>query len=99
MTGRHEGGGGELPFEPDARQLVDRLQAFISENEVAAELAVQAVEQLSWEQLQTVQVKPKLELKLQSGNESSSRRASDQHPFCTSLLFLGKSGLVISPGR
>ena len=41
MTGRHEGGGGELPFEPDARQLVDRLQAFISENEVAAELAVQ----------------------------------------------------------
>ncbi|CAL8464194.1 g3731 [Coccomyxa elongata] len=54
--GTHEGGGGEQPSGPDAGQLVGRLQALIMENEVAAELAVQAVAQLSWEQLQTVQL-------------------------------------------
>lgn len=56
VTGRHEDGGGEQPSTPDAGQLVGRLQALIMENEVAAELAVQAVAKLSWEQLQTVQV-------------------------------------------
>lgn len=58
VSGRHESSGGEKPSGPDAEQLVGRLQALISENEVAAEFAVPAVAQLSWEQLQTVQVGP-----------------------------------------
>lgn len=56
LTGRREGGSGEQPPGPDVRQLVARLQALILEDEVAAEVAVQATAMLPVEQLQTVQV-------------------------------------------